>query len=199
MKIKLLIALVASALTASAASITFSAAVSNSLRGANGALLADTDVVEVGLFDGSTIGSFVAYAPAADVTSNFGYENGFFSQTIATFNSNADAGDALAIRWSSGGYTGLIGLTGNAEWVLKAGDGSGTDFAQNLIDVSDLTGGTQTGALVSGAVVLGDATYGAPLNLAAANTFSLVPEPSSAALLAGLLALGSVMLRRRAA
>ena len=32
-----------------------------------------------------------------------------------------------------------------------------------------------------------------------ATSFTLVPEPSSAALLAGLLALGSVMLRRRAA
>jgi hypothetical protein len=183
MKTKLILSLIASAISAQATSITFSAAVSDSLRGVGGVLLEDTDVVEVGLWDGAT---FSAYSPAADLTVNFGAENGFFSQTIAAFNSNSDTNGQLAIQWSNSGQTGLI-FTNGAEWLLKGGDGTGSDFNENLIDVNDATGGTFV-----------NATYDAgALNVLGGGTFSLVPEPSTYAALAGLCALGAVMVRRR--
>ncbi|MGJ8651955.1 MAG: PEP-CTERM sorting domain-containing protein [Opitutaceae bacterium] len=181
---------------ACATSISFTAIVNNNLSGLGGADLAPTDLVHVGTWDGAVFNSLGSTA------SNSAGAPGFFSGSVATFNSDGIAGQQLAIQWSeaASGLTGLIflDLNNGAEWGVKPGNGGGTDFNSNAFDVSTLTDGTGS-TLVAGANLVGATLAG--VNIAGAPSFQLqaVPEPSTSAALAGLLALTAVMVRRRRA
>jgi hypothetical protein len=178
---------------ASATSLSFTAQIHNNLQGLGGADLAGTDLVHFGTWDGS---SFVSLA---SVASNSLGTAGFFSGSLGTTDFDSIAGQQLAIQWSeaASGLTGLLYLNSSesAQWAVKAGDGGGTDFNTNAVDISDLTSGGFT--LVTGATLIGATLAG--INVASVPSFQLVPEPSTFAALAGLCALGAVMVRRRRA
>jgi hypothetical protein len=186
---------------ASATSITFNAGTANGISGFGNASLAPTDLVEIGTWDGATFLGLGSSAP-----DNLSSGNGLFSGEVATFASAAGA--QLAYRWSeaASGATGIIfydiafGGAKAAEWTLKGGDGTGSDFNQNIIDVADLTTGSgdSYAVLDAGAVLIG-AAFAGPNGATGAPNFSLVPEPSTYAALAGMLALSFVMVRRRRA
>jgi len=184
------------------AAFSFGAAVANNLTGVNGAALAGTDQVEIGTYTGGVFSSLFAGS-----NNNVSVGAGFFSHAeVAKQNTNSIAGEQLAIRWSNAGETAIlyydITTTGGdsaliAQWSVKAGDGGGTDFAVNAIDISDLTTGEPSyNTLVSGAVLV-NAELSSTVNAAGAPSFSAVPEPSTYAMFAGVLALGYVMIRRR--
>lgn len=185
--------------SASATAINFTAIVANNLQGLNGADLASTDLVEVGTWDGSVFSSLGSTA-----SDSAGYGAGFFQSAVNTFNSSATAGSQIAFQWSeaASGLTGLVYLdaTADTNWSLKGGDGGGTDFNQNNVELADLTDSTNT-TLLSGATMIG-ATF-AGSNYAAVPSFQLtataVPEPSTYAMLSGLCVLGFAALRRRRA
>lgn len=190
-------------LTASAAlsatTINFSAQVANNIAGINGADLSSGDLISAGTWDGFT---FTALSSASN--NNIGYGSGFFAHSFGPVASTAGA--QLAFSWSTAGSeTGIVyydiaaGDSVADQWTLKGGDGSGSDFNANSIDLSDLTtGDSGYTALSANAVLINVGLSGS--NLAGAPTFSVnaVPEPSAYAALAGILALGCVMLRRRA-
>jgi len=90
--------------------------------------------------------------------------------------------NAQAYIWAEQTSTGQYALVENASWIFPTYDA--LDTTADIFSFRD--SGTAT---VSG---FGNYDY-------ASGVLTLVPEPSSAALLAGMLALGSVMLRRRAA
>ena len=181
---------------ASATSLSFTAQIDNNLQGLGGADLASTDLVNFGTWDGT---SFVSLASIA--SDSLGTA-GFFSGSLGTTDFDSIAGQQLAIQWSeaASGLTGLLYLNSSesAQWAVKAGDGGGTDFNTNAVDISDLTSADGL-TLVTGATLIG-ATF-AGNNGANVPSFQLVavPEPSTFAALAGLCALGAVMVRRRRA
>ena len=185
--------------SASATAINFTATVANNIQGLNGADLASTDLVEVGTWDGSVFSSL------GSVASDSAGQDGFFQGAVSTYDSSATAGSQIAFQWSeaASGLTGLVYLdvtAGNVEWSLKGGDGGGTDFNVNNVELSDLTNSTHT-TLLSGATMIG-ATF-AGTNVASVPSFQLtataVPEPSTYAMLSGLCVLGFAALRRRRA
>ena len=186
---------------ASATSVTFNASTANNIAGVGGADLGGSDDVEVGTWDGSTFSVI-----SSGSNNNIATGSGFFSHVTDPFASTAGA--QLAFRWTEAlsGQTGIIyyditaGGSKATEWTLKSGDGSGSDFNSNIIDVADLTTGSGAGyaVLEAGAVLINVEFSG--LNLAGAPSFNLqaVPEPSAYSAIAGLLALSWVMVRRRA-
>ena len=183
-------------LVLNATTINFSAQVANSLAGISGAALEASDDISAGTWDGV---SFTSLASGSN--DNIGFGSGFFSHSFGPTPSTAGA--QLAFSWSNGGQTAIIyydiaaGDSTAANWTLKGGDGSGSDFNSNSIDVSDLaTSASGYAALSSSAVLINAAFSGS--NAAGVPSFNVVPEPSSYALLGGLFALTCVMLRRRA-
>jgi hypothetical protein len=197
-----LLALLTFCSLASATTINFSAQVANSIAGVGGADLDANDLVEIGTWDGSTfnvLGSGVN-------DGGFG-ATGIFANTVGPFASAAGA--QIAFRWSEAatGYTGIIyydiATAGSIadQWTLKGGDGSGSDFNANNVDITDLTVDGNGATLLGNAVLIGvefggQNAFGSPsFNLVAV----AVPEPSTYAALAGLCALGAVMVRRRRA
>lgn len=185
-------------LALNATTITFSAQVANSLAGVGGAALGSVDVISAGTWDGV---SFTSLTTGSN--DNIGFGPGFFSNSFGPFDSASSAGAQLALSWSNAGQTAIIyydiaaGDSLAANWTLKGGDGGGTDFNSNPIDVSDLADPAAGYAALSSSAVLINAQF-TGANAAGVPQFNIVPEPSSYALLGGLLALGCVMLRRRA-
>ena len=183
----------------SATTINFSAGVANNIAGVNGAALSGIDLISAGTWDGS---SFTSLASASNDNIDFG--PGFFSHSFGPVASTAGA--QLAFSWSTAGAnTGIVyydiaaGDSVADQWTLKGGNGSGSDFNANAIDLSDLaTSASGYTALSANAVLINVELSGT--NAAGVPSFNLtaVPEPSAYAALAGILALGCVMLRRRA-
>ena len=100
-----------------------------------------------------------------------------------TANSGHAANSSFSISLFDSGFAASYDLTGfnfSDSTLIGSGSNSGVD----LTDIQGLT--VTTGGL------------GSAVNIDVAS-FTIVPEPSTAGLIAGLLALGSVMLRRRAA
>ena len=183
----------------SATTINFSAQVANNIAGINGADLSSGDLISAGTWDGS---SFTSFTSASN--DGIGYGSGFFAHSFGPVASTAGA--QLAFSWSTAGAeTGIVyyditaGDSVADQWTLKGGNGSGSDFNANAIDLSDLTTADSAyTALSANAVLINVELSGT--NVAGAPSFNLtaVPEPSAYALLGGLLALGCVMFRRRA-
>jgi hypothetical protein len=187
-----------------AASFTYSAAVANNLLGFNGQALTINDTVEIGTYLNGTFTSLHAGTP---VDAN---GPGFFQYAQQAFqNTNSIAGQQLAIQWSEAASgqsailyvdittTGLDAIIKD-QWTVKAGDGTGLDTIQNIIDISDLTTGGNFNTLRDGATFV-NAHFTAALNVAGAPSFQIgaVPEPSTYAAFAGLIALLAVMVKRR--
>lgn len=155
----------------------------------------------MGTYDVNT-GTFASIASGGNDT--FGFGPGFFSNNLLT-DTRAIEGQQLAMRWSKAA-SGLSAImyyditaggdaTFTANWTVRAGDGSGIDVAGNPIDVADLTTpGTYLGlvpeARLIGATFAGSNSQGVP-------SFQLIPEPSTYAVFAGLLAFGLVAIQRR--
>jgi hypothetical protein len=183
-------------LALNATTINFSAQVANSLAGVGGAALSSVDVISAGTWDGV---SFTSLTTGSN--DNVGYGPGFFSNSFGPTPSTAGA--QLAFSWSNAGETAIIyydiaaGDSTADNWTLKGGDGSGSDFNSNSIDVSDLTDAASGYTVLSSSAVLINAEFTGS-NIAGVPQFNVVPEPSSYALLGGLFALTCVMLRRRA-
>lgn len=179
-----------------ATTISFSAQVANSLAGVSGVALDSVDVISAGTWDGT---SFTSLTTGSN--NNIEYGPGFFSHSFGPTPSTAGA--QLAFSWSNAGETAIIyydiaaGDSTAANWTLKGGDGSGSDFNENSIDVSDLATSASGYTELSTSAVLINAAFSGS-NLAGVPSFNVVPEPSSYALLGGLFALTCVMLRRRA-
>jgi hypothetical protein len=185
----------------SASTIGFSAGVANNISGIGGADLAASVQVSAGIWDGVSFTSL-----SSGDNANLGAGSGFFSHSSGKLDTASSAGSQLAFSWTDGGTTAIIyyditsasadaGSVDN--WSLAGGDGGGTDFFTNNIDVVDLTVGGSGTTLNSSAVLI-NAAFGGT-NALGTPTFSIaVPEPSSYALLGGLFALTFVMLRRRA-
>lgn len=206
MKIKTILlsltALLAAAASSSASSITFGAAIANNLAGVSETALAGGDLIEVGTY---AAGSFTLIGSGSN--DNVGFGAGFFSNPLGKLDTGALAGSQLAYRWTeaASSLTGIIyyDITTGADaarvtqWTLAGGNGGGTDFSTNAIDVADLTVGIAGFVLDGAAVLIGVEFSGS--NVAGAPSFNVVPEPSTYASLAGLLALGYVMVRRRRA
>jgi len=184
----------------SASTIGFGAGVANNIAGIGGADLAASVQVSAGIWDGV---SFTTLSSGGNA--NLGAGSGFFSHSSGKTDTASSAGSQLAFSWTDGAETAIIYYditSASAEansvnqWTLAGGDGGGTDFFTNDIDVADLTIGGAGNALNSSAVLI-NATFGGS-NAFGVPSFSVVPEPSSYALLGGLFALTCVMLRRRA-
>ena len=199
-KLLLLVTMLTVSASLSASTISFTAAVANNISGISGADLAASVQVSAGIWDGV---SFTSLASGGNA--NVGAGAGFFSNSSGKLDTASSAGSQLAFSWTDGGQTAIIYYditSAPAEassvdnWTLAGGDGGGTDFFQNNIDVVDLTVGG-SGATLNSSAVLINAAFGGTNSLGTP-TFSIVPEPSSYALLGGLLALTCVMLRRRA-
>ncbi|MGJ8649301.1 MAG: PEP-CTERM sorting domain-containing protein [Opitutaceae bacterium] len=198
-------ALLLAAISLPAAGIQFTAQTANNIAGVSEAALPAAGLVEVGTWDGATF-SVLGSGPN-DNAGFVGPGDGFFNNSVAKFDTNSIAGAQLAFRWSDGVNVGIAyfditaggdaGVT--AQWTAKAGDGGGTDFNVNIMDLSDLTNRTDYSALDGPAVLIGAAFGGT--NLGGVPSFNLVPvpEPSAFAALAGVMALGFVALRRRRA
>jgi hypothetical protein len=139
-----------------------------------------------------------------------------FDATIAglTFASGSTVGgtnDTVFAYNAAQAFGPTVVVSGNANFSnTTAGLGAGSAFALVLFDGASGASVTTVGGQafgfhtdVSWTIDANDAgTFGFPANLATltgvGSTGTVVPEPSSYALLGGLLALGCVMLRRRA-
>ncbi len=197
-----LLALVGLFSVANATTINFQAGTANNLAGDGGAALAGSDDIEVGTWDGATFSLL-----GTGSNDNILFGPGFFGNSTGPFASASGA--QLAFRWTeaASGLTGMIYYdiaaadATAANWTLKGGNGSGSDFNSNDIDVADLTTGDPYNTLSGNAVLIGVEFSGT--NAAGVPSFNLVavavPEPSTFAALAGLCALGAVMVRRRRA
>ena len=143
-------------------------------------------------------------------TVNDGNGAGFFAYAnVASQDTTSFAGQQLAIRWTEAASSqsaiiyvdittsGLDALIKD-QWTVRAGDGGGLDNGQNQIEVSDLTTGSGFDTLRDGAVLL-NAHFTITLNPYGYHSFQIgaVPEPSTYAAFAGLIALLAVMVKRR--
>lgn len=188
-----------------AAQFTYGAVVANNLTGLNGQALASSDQVEIGTYRNDIFTSL--HNGAND---NQGVGPGFFSHAnVAKQDTTAIDGYQLAIRWShaASGTSAILYLdittagldaTLKDHWTVKSGDGGGNDRNSNFIDIANLTNGSAGGynALIAGAKLVnasfaGNNSFNYP-------SFQIIPEPSTYAAFAGLLALaGTIIYRRR--
>lgn len=206
---KIYIAIVAfgSALCSShAVTVSFSAVGTNGVGDSDGNDLALSSSVELGIWTGSftalnTFDVIDTDFGAATVTgSSFGLA-GEFSATTDAINTNGLSinGSQLAIRWTESDGDFGIAYSTLSNWILAAGDGSGSDTATNSIDLGDLTDGAST--LLGTAVIQVGSLGGTSTTFEGTALFQTqaVPEPSAYGAIAGFLALGAVMFRRRRA
>ena len=169
--------------------------------------ISGTSIVSTEIF-GDTIGVYVASTSSTFDVSKFTGDD-----KIAANTSFAAGGDLLGYTIlgtaTIGPAGGMGALVSGVTYNLSANVATGNEIGILVFENSS----TETIALdpytiwANGYTVPADGANlswtgtGAPYMGASAGSFSFltVPEPSSAALLAGLLALGSVMLRRRTA
>ena len=199
-----LTALFAAVASSSASSITFSAAIANNLAGVSEAPLASGVLIEVGTY---TSGSFTLIGSGSNDNVTFG--PGFFANPLGKLDTSALAGSQLAYRWTEAtdNNTGIIyydiatGADSNrvSQWTLAGGNGGGTDFNTNAIDVTDLTVDIAGFTLDAAAVLINVEFSGNNSDNKPSFNVIAIPEPSTFAALAGLCALGAVMVRRRRA
>jgi hypothetical protein len=131
----------------------------------------------------ATGNSFYLYFDNGGVDMSALLNPGATAQLIYTDTNSAVSSYTLSLEdYDAGTSWALSGFSMADSTIFSTDNGSGSSDLTNISGI-----GLNTGGLT-----------GAGVNMTITG-FQIVPEPSSAALLAGMLALGSVMLRRRAA
>jgi len=185
------------AVSSHATTIVYSSQLSSNFAGVNGAeLVTGFDTIEVGTISGTT---FTSLFSSTD-TESLGAGAGFTAVDTGRLNTASIAGSQLAIKWTdvSEGVFGIAYTTTVSDWSVSSGDGGGTDFFTNNIDIADLTVGQGGIVLTSSAILAGNAVFSGT-NSFGATSFSLtpIPEPGTFALLFGFMAFTWVAIRRR--
>ena len=158
--------------------ITFQSGIPFSVEDASGATITDVGF-SLGTWDGDTFTDVMGGTKAWLTSGPPPVDNTFQGVVSIT---DVISNGAQAYIWAEQTSTGQYALVENASWIFPTYDP--LDTSGVIFSLRDP--GTAT--------VSGYGNYDYP-----SGVLTLVPEPSSAALLAGLLALGSVLLRRRAA
>lgn len=186
----------------SATSISLSAVGNNLFGNSSNTALAQNSLLQIGTYD--TGSSTFTLIDQSTIGAGAGFDGGISFNTT-TFDSSAsgldNVGEQIAIRFFNSTTAdfsdyGLIYLTSNPEWAVKA-NATPVDSV-NSLNLDSLTNAGGDTLLGSAVIVRG--TFGPGVDgLSGAPFFqtSAVPEPSTYAALAGLLALGYVMVRRR--
>ena len=184
---------------ASAVTVSFGASSSNGFGDASGAGL-DTVFVEVGTYTLGNTGSFTSIGSGN--LDNFGAGFLGVGSLLATSNDAMSAGSQLAIQvFDSADNSGnVLHFLSDSSWLTIDGVGGALDTSTIILDIGDLTDGAGTSILGSAIVEIGGSTLAGTNGLGFSNfPATAVPEPSTFAALAGLCALGAVMVRRRRA
>jgi len=176
-----------------ATTVSFTAQQGTGISNSSGTALTGT-TVEIGYYDSSTFTSLGSTTSGVSLPAGmFGGSSLFESASLASFQ------PALKIFSDDGASV----IAYSTVWAFEGGDGTGTDTNTQSIDLANVVIG---GSLTASGVVIASAGSAFDLNGTANPSFlspsleiSAVPEPSTFAALAGLCALGAVMLRRRRA
>ena len=171
--------------------VSFTAQQGTAVSSLTGTHLSNT-TVEIGHYASGTFTSLGSTATGGNLPAGlFGGSAQFDSSSLTT------AQVAMRIFSDDGGSV----IAYSTTWRFSGGDGSGTDTNTDNFDLVQAVAG---GALTTTGVVV--ASPGSQFSLSGATnpTFNspsisvgVVPEPSTYAMLAGALALGYVMIRRR--
>ena len=185
-----------SALLAGVANIGFGSGAS-----AGGAMFVNSTSVSLGYFTGDTFSADLTGWNSLDTQSTEFY-GGWFYKSLASFDTTAADGSTAYLLFTTGSLNGFVT---SASWdsftgTVSPATPSGLDYTiGSSATAASLTTLAGTGATVT--VTNGggtDFTAGGSNGDGVSFSLSAVPEPSSYALLGGLLALTCVMLRRRA-
>ena len=176
-----------------ATTVSFTAQQGTGISNSSGTALTGT-TVEIGYYDSSTFTSLGSTTSGTPLAGMFGGSSLFESDSLASFQ------PALKIFSDDGSSV----IAYSTDWAFLGGDGTGIDTNTQSVDLANVVfNGSLT---ASGVVIAGDLSSQFDLNGANNPTFGApsleiyaVPEPSTFAALAGLCALGAVMVRRRRA
>ena len=175
-----------------ATTVSFTAQQGTGISNSSGTALSGT-TVEIGYYDSSTFTSLGSTTSGTPFAGMFGGSSLFESTSLASFQ------PALKIFSDDGSSV----IAYSTDWAFLGGDGTGTDTETQSVDLANVVFG---GSLTASGVVIASADSQFNLNGANNPTFgapsleiSAVPEPSAFAALAGICALGAVMVRRRRA
>ena len=177
-----------------ATTVSFTAQQGTGISNSPGTALTGT-TVEIGYYDSSTFTSLGSTTSGTPFAGMFGGSSLFESTSLASFQ------PALRI-FSDDGASVIVYST---DWAFSGGDGTGIDTNSDNIDLVNVVIG---GSLTASGVVIASAGSAFDLNGTTNPSFGApsleislvaVPEPSAFAALAGLCALGAVMVRRRRA
>ena len=177
-----------------ATTVSFTAQQGTGISNSSGTALAGT-TVEIGYYDSSTFTSLGSTTSGTPFAGMFGGSSLFESSSLASFQ------PALKIFSDDGSSV----IAYSTDWAFLGGDGTGTDTETQGVDLANVV---FNGSLTASGVVIASAGSAFDLNGTANPTFGApsleislvaVPEPSTFAALAGLCALGAVMVRRRRA
>ena len=183
------------AVNANATTVTFTAQQGTAVSNLAGVQLSGT-TVQLGYYNSATF-TFLGDTTTAGGTLPAGL---FGGSVLFESTSLADFQPAFQIFSDDGGAV----IAYSTTWAFEGGDGTGTDTDTNSFDLANVV---TAGALATNGVVLPIAGSTFELNGAGNDTFTgnaslavglaAVPEPSTYAVLSGLLALGYVAVRRR--
>jgi hypothetical protein len=158
------------------------------------------DSVTVGYFAGDVFSADLTGWNALD-TNTSGALGGFFSNTTANTDTTAATGLTAYLLIADDAYTGFVNLD---SWASFSGTVAPALPAQLVFDIgaSETSASINAFAGVNGSAII--VTVGQGTDFAGGFSGSgvsvqVVPEPSTYAVLSGLLALGYVMVRRRRA
>ena len=175
-----------------ATTVSFTAQQGTGISNSSGTALTGT-TVEIGYYDSSTFTSLGSTTSGTPFAGMFGGSSLFESTSLASFQ------PALKIFSDDGSSV----IAYSTDWAFLGGDGTGTDTETQSVDLANVV---FNGSLTASGVVIASAGSQFDLNGANNPTFGApsleiraVPEPSAFAALAGICALGAVMVRRRRA
>ena len=175
-----------------ATTVSFTAQQGTGISNSSGTALTGT-TVEIGYYDSSTFTSLGSTTSGTPFAGMFGGSSLFESTSLASFQ------PALKIFSDDGSSV----IAYSTDWAFLGGDGTGTDTETQSVDLANVV---FNGSLTASGVVIASAGSAFDLNGTANPTFGApsleiraVPEPSAFAALAGICALGAVMVRRRRA
>jgi len=177
-----------------ATTVSFTAQQGTGISNSSGTALTGT-TVELGYYESSTFTTLGSTTSGTPLAGMFGGSSLFESTSLASFQ------PALRIFSDDGASV----IAYSTDWAFSGGDGTGIDTNSDNIDLVNVVIG---GSLTASGVVIASAGSAFDLNGTTNPSFGApsleislvaVPEPSAFAALAGLCALGAVMVRRRRA